>query len=35
LFPFTSVELHRGWLLGKERIITVIAGEVAEAWRPE
>jgi hypothetical protein len=26
LFPFTPVELHRGWLLGKERIITAVPG---------
>ncbi len=26
MFPFTPVELHRGWLLGKERTITCISG---------
>jgi hypothetical protein len=26
MFPFTPVELHRGWLLGKERIITAVPG---------
>ena len=26
MFPFTPVELHRGWLIGKERIITAVPG---------
>lgn len=26
MFPFTPVELHKGWLLGKERIITAVPG---------
>lgn len=26
MFPFTPVELHRGWLLGKERLITAVPG---------
>ena len=26
MFPFTPVELHRGWLLGKERILTAVPG---------
>jgi hypothetical protein len=27
MFPFTPVELHRGWVLGKERLITCLSGE--------
>jgi hypothetical protein len=26
MFPFTPVELHHGWLLGRERIITAVPG---------
>ena len=26
MFPFTPLELHRGWLLGKERLITAVPG---------
>ncbi len=26
MFPFTPVELHRGWLLGRERVITAVPG---------
>ena len=26
MFPFTPVQLHRGWLLGEERIITAVPG---------
>ena len=26
LFPFTPVELHEGWLIGEERIITTVSG---------
>ncbi|MGD9495351.1 MAG: hypothetical protein AB7Y46_03470 [Armatimonadota bacterium] len=26
MFPFTPVELHRGWLLGQERLITCVPG---------
>lgn len=26
MFPFTPVELHRGWLVGRERIITAVPG---------
>lgn len=26
MFPFTPVELHRGWLLGEERLITCVPG---------
>ncbi len=26
MFPFTPVELHRGWLLGEERILTAVPG---------
>jgi len=37
LFPFTPVELHEGWVLGRERIITAVSG--AFLWphtaRPE
>ena len=27
MFPITPVELHEGWIKGKERIITAISGE--------
>ena len=27
MFPFTPVELHEGWVLGKERLITAVSGE--------
>jgi hypothetical protein len=26
MFPFTPVELHQGWVLGKERVITCVSG---------
>jgi len=26
MFPFTPVELHRGWLLGEERLLTCVPG---------
>ena len=26
-FPFTPVELHEGWVVGKERILTAVSGE--------
>jgi len=26
MFPFTPGELHRGWLLGKERLVTAVPG---------
>jgi len=26
MFPFTAVELHEGWVVGKERIITCVSG---------
>jgi hypothetical protein len=26
MFPFTPVELHSGWLLGKERLLTCVSG---------
>ncbi len=26
MFPFTPVELHQGWVLGKERLITCVSG---------
>lgn len=26
MFPFTPVELHRGWVLGEERLITAVPG---------
>lgn len=26
MFPFTPVELHHGWLLGKERLLTAVPG---------
>ena len=27
MFPFTPVELHEGWVVGKERTITAVSGE--------
>ena len=33
MFPFTPVELHSGWRVGKERILTVVSGEFG--WRGE
>ena len=36
MFPFTPVELHSGWLVGKERILTCVSGDFG--WigeRPE
>ena len=33
MFPFTPVELHAGWLVGKERILTAVSGEFG--WRGE
>ena len=27
MFPFTPIEIHSGWLMGKERILTCISGE--------
>lgn len=27
MFPFTPIELHSGWLIGKERILTIHSGE--------
>jgi hypothetical protein len=27
MFPFTPVELHEGWVLGKERLITCLSGD--------
>lgn len=27
MFPFTPLELHSGWLLGKERILTALSGD--------
>ncbi|NOX55928.1 MAG: LamG domain-containing protein [Planctomycetes bacterium] len=27
MFPITPLELHKGWILGKERIITCVSGE--------
>jgi hypothetical protein len=26
MFPFTPVELHRGWVLGEERLLTAVPG---------
>lgn len=31
MFPFTPVELHEGWILGEERMITCVSGEFP--WR--
>jgi hypothetical protein len=33
MFPFTPVELHSGWLVGKERILTCVSGDFG--WRGE
>ena len=33
MFPFTPIELHQGYLVGKERILTAISGDFA--WRGE
>ena len=33
MYPFTPVELRKGWLVGKERILTAISGEFG--WRGE
>ena len=33
MFPFTPIELHAGWLVGKERILTAVSGEFG--WRGE
>ena len=33
MYPFTPVELHKGWLVGKERILTAISGEFG--WNGE
>lgn len=33
MYPFTPVEIHRGWLLGKERILTIRSGEFC--WKGE
>ena len=33
MFPFTPVELHAGWLVGRERILTAVSGEFG--WRGE
>ena len=33
MFPFTPIELHGGWLVGKERILTAVSGEFG--WRGE
>ena len=33
MFPFTPIELHAGWLVGKERILTCVSGEFG--WRGE
>ncbi|HJN14127.1 MAG TPA: hypothetical protein QGH10_01485, partial [Armatimonadota bacterium] len=27
MFPFTPIELHEGWVVGEERIITAVSGE--------
>jgi hypothetical protein len=27
MFPFTPVELHEGWVLGNERLITCVSGD--------
>jgi hypothetical protein len=29
MFPFTPVELHEGWVLGRERLITAVSGKFA------
>ena len=33
MYPFTPVELHSGWLVGEERILTCVSGEFG--WRGE
>ena len=33
MFPFTPIEIHGGWLIGKERILTIYSGEYA--WKGE
>ena len=33
MFPFTPIELHGGWFVGKERILTAVSGEFG--WRGE
>jgi hypothetical protein len=33
MYPFTPIELHSGWLVGKERILTCLSGEFG--WRGE
>ena len=33
MYPFTPVELHSGWLVGEERILTCVSGEFV--WRGE
>jgi hypothetical protein len=27
MFPMTPIELHEGWILGKERLITCVSGD--------
>ena len=34
LFPFTPLELHAGYLIGKERIVTAISRSFADSSRP-
>ncbi|MCK5805938.1 MAG: hypothetical protein KAI66_24115 [Lentisphaeria bacterium] len=29
MYPFTPIELHEGWIVGKERIITAVSGNYA------
>ena len=31
MYPFTPIELHKGWLVGEERILTAVSGEFG--WR--
>lgn len=33
MYPFTPIELHKGWLVGKERILTAVSGEFG--WHGE
>ena len=33
MFPFTPIELHGGWLVGQERILTAVSGDFG--WRGE
>jgi hypothetical protein len=33
MFPFTPIEIHRGWLLGQERILTIYSGRFG--WKRE